>query len=134
MVGLSELHAPHRARKTISDRPGNVNDVVLRVVAPLEGHHNELLFHVHPNIREGVAGTGRGEIGVEDGELGELTRAVVYDVGGDAGRLPISERGEEGGLPGKGVRVRLEGIGEGEGEEGKEEGEEEEVAVPATCR
>jgi len=111
VVGLSQLHAPNRARETISDRPSNVNDVVLRVVASLERHYDELLFYVHPYVREGVAGTGRGEIGVENGELRELTRAVVYAVGGDTGRFSIGERREKGGLPGKGVRIGLKGEG-----------------------
>jgi hypothetical protein len=72
---------------------------------------------------------------MEDGELGELARAIIDAIGGDAGRFPIGEGGEEGGFPGEGVRVGVNGEGEGEGEEGDEEEEEKaEVAVPANHR
>lgn len=129
---LPQLHPSNGARKAIADRPGNVSDVVLGVITPLEGHHDQLLLHVHPNVTKGVMGTRRGEIGMEDGELRELARAVVDAIGGNAGWFPIGEGGEKSGFPGEGVRVGVKGEREGEGEEGDEgEEEEEEVAVPA---
>lgn len=70
---------------------------------------------------------------MEDGELGQLARAVVDAVGGNAGRFPVGEGGEEGGFSGEGVRVGVKGEGEGEGEEGDEE-EEEEEKVAQACR